>query len=179
MKILQLNLPPTNPKDTPMNLYLGTKLIQAKPMTRKEYNDFRNWELPSDEDGSDAGYLVEYMDGGTANTKTHQGYVSWSPEETFNKAYKTNGSFNFGHALALLNAGFRVSRSGWNGKDMYVYKVDGSTFNANRPPLTNHLTKGTQVVYRPHLDMRYADGTFGVWLASQSDMLAEDWVVLE
>lgn len=39
--------------------YIGTKLIKADPMTRKEYNDFRGWQLPADEDGNDPGYLVE------------------------------------------------------------------------------------------------------------------------
>ena len=42
-----------------MKTYIGTKLIRALPMTRAAYNEFRGWQLPADENGDDAGYLVE------------------------------------------------------------------------------------------------------------------------
>ena len=74
------------------DLYIGTKMINAEPMTRAAYNVFRGWELPADENGDDEGYLVEYLDGGRPNTTTHAGYVSWSPKEQFDNAYrKTSG----------------------------------------------------------------------------------------
>lgn len=47
-----------------MKRFLGVKQINAKPMNRLDYNKFRGWELPSDENGEDQGYLVEYIDGG-------------------------------------------------------------------------------------------------------------------
>lgn len=47
-----------------MKAYIGTKIINAKPMNRSDYNIYRNWALPEDEDGTDEGYLVEYTDGG-------------------------------------------------------------------------------------------------------------------
>ena len=68
--------------------YLGTKRVNMKPMNRQEYNDFRGWELPADEDGADEGYLVEYIDGGQANHPDFAGYVSWSPADVFGRAYK-------------------------------------------------------------------------------------------
>ena len=71
-----------------MKKYVGMKIINAKPMSRLEYNIFRGWELPADEDGSDEGYLVEYIDGGKANTEQYKGYVSWSPKDVFERAYK-------------------------------------------------------------------------------------------
>ena len=71
-----------------MKKYVGMKIINAKPMTRLEYNTFRGWERPADEDGSDEGYLVEYTDGGKANTEQYKGYVSWSPKDVFERAYK-------------------------------------------------------------------------------------------
>ena len=81
-----------------MKTYLGAKIVRAKPMTRKEYNDFRGWQLPENECGEDAGYLVEYVDGGTANTAEYKGYVSWSPARQFENAYNAlppNISINF------------------------------------------------------------------------------------
>lgn len=71
-----------------MNRFIGTKLVLATAMTRASYNDFRGWKLPEDEDGSDDGYLVEYTDGGKPNVLTHAGYVSWSPKEQFDNAYR-------------------------------------------------------------------------------------------
>lgn len=71
-----------------MKKYIGTKTIVAKPMTRLEYNYYRGWEVPSDEDGSDTGYLVEYLDGGQSNHKNHKGYISWSPSSVFENAYQ-------------------------------------------------------------------------------------------
>lgn len=87
-------------------------------------------------------------------------------------------NLNFGEALHLLKNGHRVTRAGWNGKDMFVFLVQGSEFVVNRPPLLGIYPEGTPIKYRPHLDMRAADGTIGVWLASQTDILADDWVAL-
>ena len=41
--------------------YIGTKLIKAQPMTRAEYNTYRGWALPADENGADEGYLVDHL----------------------------------------------------------------------------------------------------------------------
>lgn len=60
-----------------MRKYIGVKMIEAQPMTRQEYNDYRGWSLPADEDAEDQGYLVCYPDG----------YVSWSPMKQFKSAY--------------------------------------------------------------------------------------------
>lgn len=70
-----------------MQHYIGTKQIKAQPMTRAAYNEYRGWELPADEEGSDEGYLVEYLDGGQANHPNHEGYISWSPKAVFERAY--------------------------------------------------------------------------------------------
>ena len=71
-----------------MTLHIGTKLIHAHPMNRAAYNALRGWELPADENGDDAGYLVEYVDGGKANDSRHAGYISWSPKDVFERSYR-------------------------------------------------------------------------------------------
>lgn len=86
---------------------------------------------------------------------------------------------NFGDALDLLKAGFKVARTGWNGKGMFLFLVPGSTFKVNRPPLLGIYPEGTEITYRPHIDMRTADGEIVPWLASQSDLIEEDWVAVE
>ena len=83
---------------------------------------------------------------------------------------------NFGDALVLLKQGRRVARLGWNGKGMFLFLVPGSTFRVNREPLLSIMGEGAEVQYHAHIDMKTAQGYVVPWLASQADMLAEDWV---
>lgn len=69
-------------------LYEGTKRVLATPMTRGTYNDYRGWTVPANEDPADAGFLVEYQDGGKANDPRHAGYISWSPADVFERSYR-------------------------------------------------------------------------------------------
>lgn len=71
-----------------MQKYIGTKAINAKPMTRGEYNKLRKWEVPADENPNDEGYLVEYTDSPNPNVKGFNGYVSWSPKDVFERTYQ-------------------------------------------------------------------------------------------
>ncbi len=86
---------------------------------------------------------------------------------------------NFGQAIEALKAGKQVAREGWNGKGMFLILVPGSTIpiSADRP-LGKALPEmiGKPVEYQPHIDMWTAQGTLVPWLASQSDVLAEDWM---
>lgn len=85
---------------------------------------------------------------------------------------------DFGAAIAALKSGKRVTRDGWNGKDMYVaYQPgypDGIPVNANTAAATG-IPQGTVCVFRPYLMMKTVDGEFVPWVASQTDILAEDW----
>jgi hypothetical protein len=65
-----------------MDKYIGVKRIQAKLMTRGAYNGFKGWTIPADENPDDDGYVVKYSDD----------YVSWSPKDVFEKAYRKFGS---------------------------------------------------------------------------------------
>lgn len=82
---------------------------------------------------------------------------------------------NFGDAIAALKRGEKVAREGWNGKDMFLFLVPGSTFTVNRPPLLGIYPEGTQIDYHAHVDMKTAQGYVVPWLCSQADMLADDW----
>jgi len=83
---------------------------------------------------------------------------------------------DFGDCLVCLKNGKKMARAGWNGKGMFIFLVQGSTFKVNRPPLLGIYEDGTEITYQPHIDMKTVDNTVVPWLASQSDMLAEDWV---
>ena len=67
--------------------YRCHKEVMATPMTLGEYNRFRGWVLPSNEDPTKEGYLVEYLNGGEPNHPDFDGYISWSPKDVFDAGY--------------------------------------------------------------------------------------------
>lgn len=86
---------------------------------------------------------------------------------------------DFGAALVQLKTGRRVTREGWNGMGMFLFLVPGSHFTVNRPPLLGIYPEGTGIDYRPHIDMKTAQGDVVPWVALQSDLLCEDWLVVQ
>ena len=84
-----------------------------------------------------------------------------------------------GWAIKEMRNGNKVQREGWNGKGMFLFLVSGSQFQVNRPPLLGIYPEGTVIDYCPHVDMKTADGKIVPWLASQTDLLATDWQVME
>jgi hypothetical protein len=88
---------------------------------------------------------------------------------------------NFGEAIQALKEGKRVSRAGWNGKGMWLILVDGTKEAklATGTPYWRALDKKDTCTINPHIDMYTATGEMQPgWLASQTDMLAEDWGVV-
>lgn len=85
-------------------------------------------------------------------------------------------TFSFGEAVKYLKRGFKVARKGWNGKNQYIQLATGISYKAADGEVVNceHDAIGNMAVAFV--------GTSGVqmgWLASQADMLAEDWVFAE
>lgn len=166
-----------------MKTFIGTKVIQALAMNRREYNEYRGWDLPKDENGDDEGYLVEYLDGGKPNHGKHKGYISWSPKEQFEGAYKpVTSGMTFGDAIHFLKAGHRVTREGWNGKGMWLSLTKGQNVPAKGfwSPHNQQFAaeNGGSAEVQPYITMKTAQGKIVPWLSSQSDMLDEDWMVL-
>lgn len=159
-----------------MKTYIGTKLIRSEPMNRAEYNEFRGWALPADENGADEGYLVEYLDGGKPNTKTHAGYVSWSPKAQHEAAYRETSGMSFGLAVEAMKKGASVTRAGWNGKGMFLFLIQGSNDIAKLHGygFGEMLNEPT---FRDAIFMRTVDNQLVPWTASQSDVLADDWSI--
>lgn len=149
-----------------MKKYIGTKEIKAKPMTRGEYNARKGWTMPSNEVASEEGYFVEYPDG----------YTSWSPKKVFEEAYRECDHMTFGLAIEALKKGEKVARKGWNGKAQYCELASNISYvNAGKDIVNcEHEAIGNKAIAFV--------GTSGVqmgWLASQADMLAEDWCIVE
>ena len=106
------------------------------------------------------------------------------------EALNENQGLNFGQALSALKDGKFVCRNGWNGKGMFIYLVKGATvpFENLRESakeaaiLSTKMEDGEQGSSREinsHIDMKDANGRLVIgWLASQTDMLAEDWNII-
>lgn len=88
---------------------------------------------------------------------------------------------DFGMAIVALKRGECVARTGWNGKGMFLTlqrgsEVDGDSMHNDG---AKNYYSGCKCRIAPHIDMKAADGTYVVgWLASQTDMLAEDWEIV-
>jgi hypothetical protein len=76
---------------------------------------------------------------------------------------------DFSDALRLVKKGHRLARAGWNGRSMFIFYAE----TAHATPAKTWPTG--QVTYDPHIDLRTATGHFVPWLASQTDLLADDW----
>lgn len=155
-----------------MKQYIGTKIIHAKPMTRGEYNAYRGWPIPYGEDQNTEGYLVKYQP---------DGYESWGPKDVFEAAYRQTNGMNFGLAIEAAKMGHKIARQGWNGKGMWVvYRTgypDGIPANKNTADAVG-IPEGALFKVRPYLQMKCVDGSFQMWLASQSDILEDDWQIV-
>lgn len=146
-----------------MQKYIGTKIIEAYPMDRDEKD----------------GYAVIYPDG----------YQSWSPKDVFEEAYRPCDAMTFGLAIEALKKGKKVARAGWNGKGMWLsLSCDGTREVAAENFWSPHNAEfarqngGTAKVL-PCITMKTVDSTGRVailmgWLASQTDMLSEDWTIV-
>jgi hypothetical protein len=77
-----------------MKKYIGTKIIDAEPMTLGDYNGYKGWVIPENEDPTREGYLVKYSDN----------YISWCPKEAFEEAYVEKGTNELYETCLLMKS---------------------------------------------------------------------------
>lgn len=93
---------------------------------------------------------------------------------------------NFGQAIKMLKQGNKVARKGWNGKGMFISMTSGKVLDIEKDDIWTKnirdvaVSNGGTVELLPYISMKTADNKIQIgWIASQSDVLAEDWVVIE
>lgn len=162
-----------------MKQYIGAKIIQAELANRYEFEDGTVFTKLVSEEWTKAeaalleqqhivrgGYAVFYPDG----------YESWSPKEVFEEAYRETDGMSFGLAIEAAKKGKKIARAGWNGKTQYVELAYGISY-------MNSVAEVVNVNHENIGNKAFAFvGTSGVqmgWLASQADMLADDWYIVE
>lgn len=143
-------------------------------MTREAFEAQEGRNVGGDKHGD--GYMVTY----------EGGYRAWSPKDVFDAAYRPIDGMTFGLAIEALKMGKKVARTGWNGKGMWItLSCTGSKMVKAEDIWAPHnrefaLANGGEVQVDPYFTMKTAQGTIqSGWLASQADMLAEDWQVVE
>lgn len=82
-------------------------------------------------------------------------------------------NLDFGTAITWLKDGKKLRRRGWNGKNMFLFQVAGDRFESGK------VHGVYDYPHAPFIAMKTADDKVVPWLASQSDMLAEDWEIVE
>lgn len=153
--------------------YIGTKIVEAAPALRIESGDgnvrvelLADKPVPVPTDTVDMGYKMIYPDG----------YESWCPIDAFNQAYRCTDGMNFGLALEAAKLGKKIARKGWNGKEQYV--EIGTDFAyctyTGRGGVVAHDDIGAKALVFVGTRGRQVG-----WLASQADMLADDWYIVE
>lgn len=88
-------------------------------------------------------------------------------------------TLNFGQALSALKEGYRVARVGWNGAGMFAYLVPAARYPAQTGAAKATFGEKAMVPYRAYLALKTAQGDVATWSPSCSDVLADDWVVLD
>ena len=190
-----------------MEMYLGVKVVEAETMNQGDALNAGFYHLPRKDKNvllgisnnehelmyKTEGYRVKYEDG----------YQSWSPKDVFEKAYRKISNLTFGLAIEALKQGKRVARAGWNGKGMFIFMRPADELNVEfvidkvkslpqsikdyyLQDIVNErgeripAEEDDVVKFTAYLCMKAADGSIiNGWLASQTDMLSEDWTILE
>ena len=86
---------------------------------------------------------------------------------------------NFGQAIEALKNGKKVARVGWNGKGMFLYYVPVGAYAPCTEIAASLVNENGLVEYGAYIAMKTVHGNVVPWLASQTDMLAEDWIIIE
>lgn len=163
--------------------YIRVNYVDAEPMKFGEFkakfptSGGANQQRPDD----DEGYVITYRKGEPNE------YVSWCPKAEFEEVSRPVDGMTFGMAIEAMKNGKKVARRGWNGKGMWlcVPLCDGpkeipATGIWGKPNAEYAEQNGGTVKVVPYVTMKAADGTIVMgWLASQTDMLADDWIVLD
>ena len=152
--------------------YIRINEVEAEPMKFGEFKD-------------------KFPKSGGANVErdaNDDGYVSWCPKAEFDKVSRPVDGMTFGMAIEAMKQGKKVARAGWNGKGMYLWLKPATTIKAEwcKDEMLKGLVEanGGEILGLGTICMYTHDATgrkaiLTGWLASQSDMLYDDWVIVD
>ena len=150
--------------------YIGMSMVEAYSTTKEIFSE--------EETQIEEGYNVVV----SKDSEEHQ----FVPKHVFDELFKPIDALPFSLALEALKRGEKIARKGWNGKNMFLFYLPGSS--VPKEYIKDPFLKDVVSTLDPNSDtfealpsirMRTADGKILTgWLASQTDMFAEDWYVI-
>lgn len=146
-------------------------VVDTEPMTRGDYNKMRGWQIPENENPADEGYVITYRKGQPNE------YISWCPKKEADEvSISCENGLPFGVAIMECRyRGAKIQRANWNGEGQFVeYKVVEVCYSEESKLVQSHA-------FVFHFVNRKT-GETGIqvgWLASQADMAANDWRIVE
>lgn len=150
-----------------MQTYVGTKIIEAEFVAE---NVIETTDSNGDIKLRPSGYVVKYPDG----------YTSWSPQKAFEDAYRPINALTFGIAIESAKLGYKIARTGWNGKNQFVIYQKGYPQGISCNKQTAEawgINEGDLFICNPYLQIQGVDGSHSMWVPSINDVLAEDWYI--
>ena len=132
-----------------MKNYIGTKRIEAEPMTRGDYNKYRGWTIPADKNPEDEGYIVKYSND----------YISWSPKQAFEEAYSEIGENPLYDTALLMKSNdfkdrFRAEyyqlKIRYKKLDVMLYKMENGDLDF-RPKCSYELLRTQYITMKAYL----------------------------
>lgn len=151
-----------------MKTFIHTRVVQAQPMTRREYCNLRGWGVPENEDPNSDGYLVQ--------DDSCRDYLTWCFKDIFQEYYVAAESLTFGLALELIKKGKIVRRLEWP-IGMNISILIWFKDETKNEPLQTRIDKAI-LCGDYSLGMKNTPDTNNVELYSVSlqDMFAKDWI---
>ena len=140
-----------------MEKFIGFEIVSAEPETKYFQGDGA--------EGS-AGWRVSRPDGS----------VSWWPVTEFGAAYRKASAMSFGLAIEALKKGERVTRAKWNGKGMWLVAIRAQDWQCDVDAIPE---EDADIELCGFFALKTSDGEFVPWMVSQSDMQADDWMIVE
>jgi hypothetical protein len=150
-----------------MERFIGVKIVHAVGMTdRQFYGDYKGQPVDTGKP-EQKGFVVRY----------DNGYESWCPWEHFWQANRQTYAMPFGHAIEAAKKGFNIARQGWNGKNQFVFLIKAERLSE---ATDCYGEVQNEPVTKPALAIKTTNNEIQVgWLASQTDMLSDDWMIVE
>lgn len=159
-----------------MSKYIRMHKVEAEPMKFGEFKEKypKSGGANVERGANDDGYVIFYRGGE---------YVSWCPKKEFEDVSRPCDGMTFGEAIEAMKRGKKVARKGWNGEGQFVRFETVLAFDDGVIHLEEDgaapATESECFVF--HYKNRHT-GETGIqvgWLASQADMKAEDWKIVE
>ena len=145
-------------------LYVGIKLVKAKPMTLGEFKEHTSLTVNSNLPDEAEGFLVEYSRS-EPNSPLYTNYVSWSPKGVFDEAYSKTKGMTSATIFFLLSKGFKLTRATWTDK-LWIMAAA-------------HVVKdGVDKTESFYIALLNDGVTHTGWQPDLQDLRAEDWMIV-